>query len=316
MSDFFNGGWSLYIMLAVGLSVAACAALLWIVGRNAPAPTQTETTGHTWDGDLAEYNNPMPRWWVWMFYLTIVFSVGYLVLYPGMGSHPGAWGWTSQKQYEDEVAALKAQVKPIYDAFAAKDVPALAADAQAMGVGERLFLNNCAQCHGSDARGSKGFPNLADADWLYGGTPEAIRTSIAEGRHGQMPAMAAAVGSEQDIQNLVQYVLSLSGTASDPVKATLGKPKFAACAACHGMDGKGNTALGAPNLTDRTWLHAGGAAGVAEAIRKGRQGQMPAHADKLPPEQIHVLTAYVWSRSNGSVQPAQQAQAETPVSAR
>lgn len=311
MSDFLSDGWGLFVTAVTLAGILGCALLLWMTGRR-QVGAPGETTGHVWDGDLQEYNNPMPRWWMWLFYITIVFSIGYLVLYPGLGRYQGAWNWSQVSQYEREVEAYKAQIKPLYDAFAAQDVPQLAGDARAMGVGERLFLNNCAQCHGSDARGAKGFPNLADTDWLYGGTPEAIKTSITQGRHGVMPPMAAAVGGEEDLQNLVQYVLSLSGSASDPVKANLGKPKFAACAACHGADGKGNVALGAPNLTDKVWLYGGGAANVLETIRKGRGNQMPAQADKLAPEQIHVLSAYVWSLSN-KARPVATSQVDTAV---
>ena len=310
MSDF-STGWHWFIAAMTVAGIIACTALLWLVGRKKVVSLengQEVTTGHVWDEDLRELNNPMPRWWVGLFYLTIIFSVAYVVLYPGLGRFTGQWGWSQVSQYEDEVRRLDVQVKPLYDAFAAQTVPQLAGDARAMAVGERLFLNNCSQCHGSDARGGRHFPNLTDGDWLYGGTPDAIKTTLTQGRHGQMPPMAAAVGGAADVDNLVQYVLSLSGTATDPLKANLGKSKFTACAACHGADGKGNPAIGAPNLTDKVWLHGSGAANVARAIREGFSNVMPAQSPKMSAEQIHVLAAYVWGMSNRP-EPAGAAQA-------
>lgn len=298
MSDFVNSGWSLYVSLITAVSIVACGWLLWFIGKQ-KVGTHGETTGHVWDENLVELNNPMPRWWMGLFYITIVFAIAYLVLYPGMGSFPGVLGWTQNGQHDAEAKQLDELSKPLYDGFLKKSVADLSRDPVARGVGERIFLNNCAQCHGSDARGAKGFPNLADGDWLWGGDPEMIRTSIAKGRAGLMPPMAAAVGSEADVENLVQYVISLSG-GGDPAKAALGKDKFAVCGACHGPEGKGNPALGAPNLTDKVWLHGGGQAMVAEAIRKGRGGIMPAHEGKFNEGQLHVLTAYVWGLSNGA----------------
>ena len=308
MSDFDSDAWGLAVAIVTLVSVAACAGLLWIVGRKYTAK-HGSTTGHVWDGDLQELNNPLPRWWMGLFYATIAFAFGYMIFYPGLGYWAGTQGWSSTAQHDQEARALEARVRPLYDELASKSVSQLAAEPRAVAIGERLFLNSCAQCHGSDARGSKGFPNLADSDWLYGGSPEAIRATITGGRHGVMPPMAEAIGSAADLENLVQYVLSLSGSASDPAKASLGKPKFVMCAACHGASGQGNAALGAPNLTDKIWLHGGGSANVLDTIRKGRINSMPAHGEKLSPEQIEVLTAYVWGLSN-KVAPTTTASAE------
>ena len=187
---------------------------------------------------------------------------------------------------------------PLYARFAAMPAAALAREPQAMAIGERLFVNNCAACHGSDARGSKGFPNLTDRDWLYGGTPEKIEETITKGRQGAMPPMAAAVGSAEDVRNVANYVLSLSGSPHNPIAAQLGRSKFAACAACHGPDGKGNQALGAPNLTDKVWLHGWGEEAIVAMVNNGKTNVMPAHGARLSAEQIHVLAAYVWSLSN------------------
>jgi cytochrome c oxidase cbb3-type subunit 3 len=262
-----------------------------------PKDGKVETTGHVYDG-LEEFNNPMPRWWMWLFYITIVFAVIYLVLYPGFGSFSGKLGWRSAGQYQEEVKLAEAEVGPMFEKYKATDLKALAADSKANAMGERLFLTYCAQCHGSDARGNKGFPNLADRDWLYGGDPETIKLSILNGRHGQMPPMGAAVGSEKDIESVAHYVLSLSGSAHDSIKATAGREKFAVCAACHGADGKGMAAMGAPNLTDKTWLYGGSVATIMETIRLGRNNVMPAFADFLGEAKVHLLAAYVWGLSN------------------
>lgn len=297
MSDFFNNGWSIFIAVATVVSIAACLLLL-IVASKRKVMANDNTTGHVWDDDLRELNNPLPRWWMVLFVLTIVFSAGYLTFYPGLGSFQGKSGWSQIGQYNSEVDKARAQLEPIYAQFENMRVEQLAAHPQAMGIGERLFVNNCAQCHGSDARGSKGFPNLTDTDWLYGGSHEQIIEAIGNGRHGVMPPMAAAVGSADDVRNVAHYVLSLSGSPHNSIAAQLGKSKFAACAACHGMDGKGNQALGAPNLTDKVWLHGWGEQAIVSIVTAGKENQMPAHADKLTAPQIRVLAAYVWGFSN------------------
>ena len=301
MSDFTSSGWSLYIAAATLLSLIACLALLIFAARRKvvmrPDGTPDETTGHTWDVDLTELNNPLPRWWMWLFVITVLFSFGYLWLYPGLGSASGSLGWTSVSQHSDERAQATQAAAPLYARLAALTPEQLASDAQAMGVGERLFVNNCATCHGSDARGSKGFPNLSDGDWLWGGTPEAIAQTISAGRQGMMPPMAAAVGNAADVSNLANYVLSLSGSAHNNIAAQLGREKFAACAACHGAKGEGNPALGAPNLADKVWLHGWGEQAVVAMITQGKTNVMPAHAERLSATQIQVLAAYVWQLS-------------------
>jgi cytochrome c oxidase cbb3-type subunit 3 len=298
MSDFTSNFWSIYVAGISLLSILACLLLLWVTARKKIPATSDNTTGHVWDGDLREMNNPLPLWWVGMFILSIVFGLAYLVIYPGMGSYAGTLGWSTRGEYEEEVAQANKELQPLYARFAAMKPEDAAGDVGAMAIGERLFMNNCSQCHGSDARGSKGFPNLADKDWLHGGSPDKIKESLLKGRVGNMPPMAAAVGTPDDVKNLAQYVLSLSGSPHDGLRASLGKAKFATCAACHGTDGKGNTALGAPNLTDDIWLHGWGEATIVAMINNGRVNQMPAQADKLTEEQIHVLTAYVWGLSN------------------
>ena len=295
MSDFFHFGWSVYIAAATALGLLGCLALLIIAARRR-VMAGDNTTGHVWDEDLRELNNPLPRWWMWLFVLTVVFAVVYLVLYPGFGSATGTLAWSSTDQLRHEQAGARALSAPLYAGFAAKSVPDLARDPQARAVGERLFANNCATCHGADARGSKGFPNLADNDWLWGGSPERIQETIAQGRTGAMPPMAAAVGTADDVRNVANFVLNLSG-GPDNLQAQLGRSKFAACAACHGPGGKGNPMLGAPNLSDKIWLHGWGEAAVVAMITNGKHNVMPAHGERLSPEQIRVLAAYVWSLS-------------------
>jgi len=299
MSDFTSDFWSLYIAGATVVGILACLLLLWVTSRKKVPARSDNTTGHVWDGDLTEMNNPLPMWWVWLFIGTIVFALLYLVAYPGLGSYEGELRWSTRGAYQSEVEKANRELEPLYAQYIAKDAEQLAGDPGAMAVGERLFMNNCAQCHGSDARGSKGFPNLADADWLHGGTPGNIIETLTKGRTGNMPPMAAAVGNSEDVRNVAHYVLSLSNSPHDSLRAQLGKSKYAACAACHGATGRGNTALGAPNLADDTWLHGWGEQAIVNIINNGKVNEMPAQEGKLTEAQIHVLGAYVWGLSNG-----------------
>ena len=296
MSDFTHSGWSWFIAVVTVLSLLACLALLVIASRR-EVMANDNTTGHVWDEDLRELNNPLPRWWMWLFVMTVVFSAVYLAFYPGLGSFAGTLKWTSVNQYEAEQGKARLAMVPVYARYAGMDAEALARDPQAMGIGQRLFLNTCAQCHGSDARGSKGFPNLTDVDWLGAHTLDAVKQTIVEGRIGMMPPMAAALGSADDVKNVAHYVLSMSGSAHNDIAAQLGKMKFGACAACHGADGKGNTALGAPNLSDKVWLHGFGEQAIISIINSGKTSAMPAQGRLLTPEQVHVLAGYVLSLS-------------------
>ena len=297
MSQFSSSFWDIYISVITIVSVVACGIFLKMQSARRVSGSGTETTGHTWDENLGEYNNPMPQWWMWFFYLTIVFSLVYLYFYPGLGSYPGSLGWTQVKQLEDEVADANKQYGPIFEKYAKMDVKQLATDAGAQAMGQKLFLNHCAQCHASDGGGSKGFPNLTDKDWLYGGDPEAIKATIVGGRNGVMPPMGAALG-EQGTKDVAHYVMSLSGMANDSLRTAKGKDLFAQnCAACHGADGKGNLQLGAPNLTDKIWLYGSAEPVIIESIAKGRNNQMPAHKDLLSEAKIHLLTGYVYSLS-------------------
>ena len=282
MSYFTSGFWSIYVAGITVVSILACLLLLWFSGKARAMTAADNTTGHVWDGDLREMNNPLPRWWAWLFVITIVFAFAYLALYPGLGTYAGTLGWTQ---------------------IGAHNAEEIARDPQEQAIGERLFMNNCSQCHGSDARGAKGIPNLTDGDWLHGGMPDKIKETLVLGRMGNMPPMGAAVGNADDVKNLAQYVLSLSNSPNDSVRAALGKEKFVTCAACHGMDGKGNQALGAPNLTDDIWLHGFGENAIIAMINNGKVNQMPAQADRLNAGQIQVLASYVWGMSNSNAKP-------------
>jgi cytochrome c oxidase cbb3-type subunit 3 len=296
VSDFLHSGWALFVAVVTAVSLLACLVLLAVAAKRR-VMSDDNTTGHVWDVDLKEMNNRLPRWWMGLFVITVVFAAVYLAFYPGMGSAPGLLKWTSVGQYEAEQDKARAAMVPVYAKYATMTAEQLAADEKAMGIGQRLYLNNCAQCHGSDARGAKGFPNLADSDWLGGNDHDYVKKTIVEGRVGMMPPMAAAVGTAEDVKNLANYVLSLSGSAHNDVAAQLGKPKFAACAACHGPEGKGNMALGAPNLTDKVWLHGWGEQAIIKAVTQGINNPMPAQGRLLTPEQVHVLAGYVLSLS-------------------
>ncbi|HSH87259.1 MAG TPA: cytochrome-c oxidase, cbb3-type subunit III [Methylophilus sp.] len=297
MSDFVSGFWPIWISTITLGGIAFCVGLLIFASRVKVTLDSDNTNGHEWDG-IKEMNNPLPMWWVGLFIITVIFGLAYLFLFPGLGEYQGKFGWTAVKQYEAEKAKNNEKIAPLYAKYAEMTVEDVAKIPEARDIGKRIFLNNCAACHGSDAKGSRGFPNLTDADWLYGGNPERIKETITGGRIGMMPPMAAAVGNEEDVKNVANYVLSLSGSIHDSGRANAGKDKFVVCAACHGPEGKGNQMIGAPNLTDNIWLHGQGEAAIIKRIHEGKNNQMPAWEEKFSPEQIHLLTAYVWGLSN------------------
>jgi cytochrome c oxidase cbb3-type subunit III len=298
MSDFVSGFWNAYVVVIVLGSILACALLLYMQGKATFTPGKT--MGHVWDETLEEYNNPMPKWWSWLFVITVIFALVYLALYPGLGKFQGVLGWSAVGQYNAERERMDATVQPMYAKYLGMDVKSLAADKQAMETGKRLYLTYCMQCHGADGRGAKGFPNLTDSDWLYGGEPEQIKQTIADGRMGVMPAHAQ-LGADT-IKDLANYVRSLSGLPNDSVRAAKGKEAFtsAGCVGCHGMDAKGMQAIGAPNLTDKVWLYGSSEATITETITNGRQNKMPSWKAFLGDAKDHVLTAYVYSLSQGA----------------
>jgi cytochrome c oxidase cbb3-type subunit 3 len=296
--SFSSDFWSWWIIVLTLGNIAFCWWLIvWTMKKRTGEAASGDVTGHTWDESLQEYNNPLPRWWLWLFYITMVFGVVYLLLYPGLGKFPGLLGWTGSGQYEQEMGRAEAQYGPIFAAYASRDIEDLARDSEALQVGQRLFTNYCATCHGADAGGGNGFPRLSDDDWLWGGTPDTIKTSILDGRQGIMPPWGEALGN-QGVEEVTAYVLTLNGREADPRLAEAGKARFATmCIACHGVDGKGNQALGAPNLTNNTWLYGGSPGTIRQTIAQGRRGNMPAHRDFLGEDKAHVLAAYIYSLS-------------------
>lgn len=327
MSSF----WSIWVTVLTLGTLVGCYLILRMCLKNFASVEEGELTGHVYDG-IEELNNPIPKWWSTFFIITIVWGFGYLLLYPGLGNWQGLLGWKSSNQgilsvnesatqtseflkdgsnvlvqYDREIKSADEKYGPIFKAYASRPIEELAlaktpADKEALKVGQRLFLQNCSQCHGSNAGGTTGFPNLTDKDWLYGGSPNAIKASLIHGRKAKgMMAWETALGGEQGVKEVAAYVMSLSGREVDPELAKAGKPQFAMCAACHGADGKGSLAmgieLGAPNLTDNIWLYGGSKRAIEMSIRKGRAGVMPAWLDILGEEKIHVISAYVYSLS-------------------
>lgn len=297
MSAFWSA-WVTVITLAV---ILGCTWLLLATRKSQPhQDTTEETLGHEFDG-IEEYDNPLPKWWFQMFIGTVIFGLAYLALYPGLGTFQGLLGWSSTGQWEEEMQHAEETYKPVFAKYAALPVEELVANPEnenGLKMGQRMFANNCSLCHGTAATGAYGFPNLTDADWLYGGDANTIKASITNGRSGSMPPWGAVLG-EEGVRDVTSYVLSLSGAEVDGEAAARGQTQFQAlCTACHGADAKGLPILGAPNLTDDVWLYGGSFEKVAHTIRNGRNGVMPAHKDLLSDEKIHLITAYVYSLSN------------------
>ncbi len=296
MTSFTDGFWNMLIFVGTvgGILIMFLFTKAQSVGR--PPGEGVQSMGHKWDGDLEELNNPLPRWWLNMFYITMAWGLLYLLLYPGVGTHSMMLGWSQVKQYDEQMAAAEERYGPIFEQFVSQDIAEVARSPEALKIGRRLFVNYCAGCHGSDAGGNPGFPSLRDDSWLHGGTPEAIKTSIMEGRTGVMPPWEAI--GEEGVRNLTQYVLRLNGREADDAAAAAGKKQFDhLCTSCHGADGRGNQALGGPNLTDGIWLYGGSPKAIEASIAGGRQGIMPPHADFLGEAKSHLLAAYVYSFS-------------------
>jgi cytochrome c oxidase cbb3-type subunit 3 len=296
-------GWSLFVIILTILNIAAC---FWLLRWTSKPRTANEKigggadTGHVWDQDLREYNNPLPKWWLWLFYITIAIGVLYLALFPGLGNFAGLKGWTQLKQYAQESAVVEARAAQLLAPLAALPVAELVNNEQAMSTAHNLFQQNCAQCHGSDGGGASGFPSLADADWQWGSDADSVVATIAQGRIAAMPAWGQVLG-EAGVDEAVAYVQALSGQPADATLAAAGKARFEqVCAACHGVDGRGNPLLGAPNLTDGVWLYGGDAASLKTTLMNGRNGQMPAWDDKLGEQRVKLLAAYVTKLAAGS----------------
>jgi cytochrome c oxidase cbb3-type subunit III len=294
--------WSWFIAVFVVINLLGCIWLLWFTSRRRAADGKpeavSETTGHVWDEDLTELNRPLPRWWINMFYITIVFAVVYMVLYPGFGSFAGTKGWSSQKMHDEEKIAQENAVRTQYAAFAGKSIDALALQPEAVNIGKNIFANHCAACHGGNGKGARGYPNLTDTDWLWGGTPDQVLSSILNGREAVMPGWGAALSEGSQLESVTMYVQSLSTGHSSPLSVQ-GRQAFESiCASCHGKDGKGNTSLGAPNLTDNVWLYGNEYETLLASIGEGRNGVMPAHSVLIGDTRARLVGAYVWSLSH------------------
>ena len=297
MADFVSDFWHWFIIVPTVIGILALFPLIYANRGDKVSADEVDTTGHVWDDDLEEFNNPLPGWWLNMFVITIVFGIIYLILYPGLGRFEGVLGWSSKGQYEAQVDTAEKTYGPIYQKYAAIDIKTLAKDPEALNTGERLFANYCTVCHGSDARGARGYPNLCDQDWLYGGEPEQIKTSILNGRNGVMPGWDTVIGAD-GVHDVTEHVVSLSGRDHDAGMAARGKVVFeSTCVACHQADGTGNHALGAPNLTDRIWLYGGSRKSIIETIKDGRSGKMPGHKEFLGDDRVHLLAGYIYSLS-------------------
>lgn len=303
-----SGFWNVWVWV---LTLGTLAGCLWLLQtlttkRKGQQPEEKGTTGHVWDGDLVELNNPLPRWWLWLFWITGIYMLVYLVIYPGLGTFTGVSGWSQVSQYEAEMAAAEKRFGNVFAAFADTPIPQLVKDPDALRLGRNIFLNRCTTCHGSDGRGAKGFPNLADSAWLWGNSPEAVVATITNGRTGTMPALGPALG-EQGVTEVIAWLRALpklSGGADQSAlspEAAAGQQRFMGlCVGCHGVDARGNQILGAANLTDADWLHGSTDADIRDVLMKGRSNQMPAQSDVLTPDRIRVLAAYVLSLSENS----------------
>ncbi len=287
--------WSMWIIV---LTTVTIVGITWILfaNRKREQPSADKTTGHEYDG-IQEFDNPMPAWWFYMFVLTIVWGIGYLILYPGMGNFPGILGWTQVGQHDRQVAAADEKFRTMRDRYMALPVEEIASDPAVRKMGMRMFANNCAQCHGADAKGSYGFPNLADGDWIFGGTPDTIKASITNGRQAAMPGWGSIIG-DKGVTDVTAYVLSINGREVSENQMAAGEKVFQTyCVACHGADATGNPAMGAPNLKNGIWLYGGTPEQISHSIRAGRNGMMPAHSNTLSEDKIHILTAYVYGLS-------------------
>jgi cytochrome c oxidase cbb3-type subunit 3 len=321
---------SLFVIVFTTVNVIACLWLMWWTARTrapnthddtasatdeAGKKTQAAKTGHVWDGDLEEYNNPLPTWWLGLFIVTVVFGAVYLAIFPGLGNFAGSSGWSSVGEYQAQMEQQRAKFEARLASLEGKSLHELAADPAAMSTARNLFGANCSTCHGSDARGARGFPNLTDVDWLWGGEENTVYESIANGRHGVMPAMGSALG-ESGVNEVASYVVSLSGRKAPADWVASGQERFAMlCAACHGVDAKGNPALGAPNLTDGTWLHGGDFETVRAIVTNGRDNQMPAHGETLGASKVRLLAAYVLQMSEAPAPMPNQDPVETTAHA-
>ena len=301
-----SAGWSWYVIALVALNILGCVWLLWWTARRRPGDPAPEDTSHVWDGDLTEYNKPLPRWWINLFYLTIVFAIGYVAWYGGLCGIKGYADWSSAGEHAEVKKVEDAKLEQAFAPYAGKSIDVLAADPKAVALGRSVFSNTCATCHGSSGQGALGYPNLTDEIWHWGGTPDAILQTVLDGREGVMPGWETALvgmGGPNAVDYVIAYVNTLSEAdagLSNNFLASQGKPLYdGLCVACHGVEGKGNQDLGAPDLTDEYWLYGHDKQSLRQTIVGGRHGVMPAHRELLGETRARLVSAYVWSLSHG-----------------
>lgn len=289
-------GWTWFVLITTAASLAACFWLIvWTNRQRASEAELSESESHVWDEDIRELNNPLPMWWLWLFVLTLVWGIGYFVMYPSFGNYDGLLGWSQEAQYEAEVAAAEAEYGPIFAKYGSMAAEELVNDPKAMSIGASLYANYCSQCHGANALGATGFPNLTDDVWNWGGSPQQIETTLNNGRIGVMPALSSVFPTEQALNQMVEYVRNMPDgmDSSSPAHTTY----MQLCVGCHGPGGQGMQVLGAPSLVDDVWLYGSSENAVRKSIAEGRNGVMPAHLDMLGPDRIRILSAYVYSLS-------------------
>jgi cytochrome c oxidase cbb3-type subunit 3 len=310
-----SGAWSVYVIALIVLNIGGCAWLLWWTAKRRPGDPGPEDTSHIWDGDLTEYNKPLPKWWINLFWITIVFGLGYLAWYPGFGAFAGYGGWSSQAEHDEQKAADDARLEATFAPYQGRPIDQLAGDPTALKLGRSIFNNTCATCHGSSAQGAIGYPNLADDIWHWGGTPDAVLTTVLDGREGVMPewgTVLTGIGGDNAVDYVVAYVRTLSqpqGSLRNDYMAAQGKSLYdGVCVACHGVDGKGNQTMGAPDLTDDYWMYGDSKESLRQTVAMGRHGSMPAHRALLGETRARLAAAYVWSLSKGQGRPAAGAQ--------
>jgi cytochrome c oxidase cbb3-type subunit 3 len=301
MSDF----WSAWVVVLIVLNLGIIT-ILFIWAPRVDIPTEPDgTTGHAWaHGVLKEGVRPLPMAYIVPSAIALLISFGYLVLYPGFGASKGTLGWTSKGELARDHAENAKLAVPLRERMRGKPLEAIAADPEALRAGRVLFIDNCASCHGREGRGNQalGAPDLTDGNWQYGGDGKAILTSVLDGRRGAMPPFGASLSGEQ-VKDVANYVLGLAGGPDHTLSAQFGRSVFSNCVPCHGAEGKGNPALGAPNLTDRSWLYGNDLAVIMATISGGRNGVMPAWRDRLGEERATLAAAWVYSLSRPAIPP-------------
>lgn len=286
-----SAGWSLLVLIG---TIATMAGSAWLLISNRDKKATGERMDHEFDG-IEEFDNPLPAWWVTLFFVTIIFGAGYVAYYPALGNLPGAGEWSSAKEWQYRVDQHELRYAPLYEELAAQSPDELIKQPRAMQIGRRLYLNNCSTCHGVTAQGSVGFPNLTDEEWIWGAEFDNIKSGIINGRAANMPAWGEVL-SEQQIREVVDFVKFLSRGDTQAAASQPGQTHYVTyCVACHGAQGQGNTLVGGTPLNNDIWLYGGDDAAITASIVNGRMGNMPAQGPIVGEEKAHVLAAYIYS---------------------